>query len=145
MQKGPAERGHVKNVKNRQKVSKSLSTLFDNFRAGQKTSKIVKKCQSIFRHFSTNCVRHHFSGPFWGALRELRNIYHHHHPESKKTKSSEANSGSIHPYGRYGNAVKTRKTISTIAILWPVNAIFEKRAATVEVDTLISPESRLVV
>ena len=29
-----------------------------------------------------------------------RNIYHHHHPESKKIKSSEANSGSIHPYGR---------------------------------------------
>ena len=63
-----------------------------------------------------------------------------HHPESKKRKSSEANSGSIHPYGRYENAVKTRKThISTIAILWPVEAIFEKRAATVEVDTLISP------
>ena len=73
-------------------------------------------------------------GFFW----EMRNIYHH-HPESKKRKSSEANSGSIHPYGRYGNAVKTRKAISTIAILWPVNAIFEKRAAPVEVDTLISP------
>ena len=68
---------------------------------------------------------------------EMRNIYHH--TESKKRKSLEANSGSIHPYGRYGNAVKTRKTISTIAILWPVKAIFEKRAATVEVDTLISP------
>ena len=71
---------------------------------------------------------------------ELRNIYHHHNPESKKRKSSEANSDSIHPYGRYGNAVKNRKTISTIAILWPVKAIFEKRAATVEVDTLISPD-----
>ena len=31
------------------------------------------------------------------------------------------------------------KTISTIAILWAVKAIFEKRAATVEVDTFISP------
>ena len=70
--------------------------------------------------------------------RDLRNIYHH-HPESKIRKSSEANSGSIHPYGRYGDAVKTSKTISTIAILWPVKAIFEKRAATVEVDTLNSP------
>ena len=70
---------------------------------------------------------------------ELRNFYHH-HPERKKRKSSEANSGSIHPYGRYENAVKTRKTISTIAILWPVKAIFEKRAATAEVDTLISPD-----
>ena len=63
----PAERGHVKNVKNRQKVSKIFSTLFDNFRAGQKTSKIVKKCQNIFRHFSTIFPRHHFSGPSWGA------------------------------------------------------------------------------
>ena len=57
-----------KNVKNRQKVSKSFSTLLDNFRAGQKTSKIVKKCQKVFRHFSTIFARHHFSGPFWGAL-----------------------------------------------------------------------------
>ena len=29
--------------------------------------------------------------------------------------------------------------MSTIAILWPVKAIFEKRAATVEVDTLVFP------
>ena len=34
---------------------------------------------------------------------------------------------------------KTRKTISTIAILWPVEAIFEKRVATVEVDSFVSP------
>ena len=34
---------------------------------------------------------------------------------------------------------KTGKTISTIAILWPVKLIFEKRVATVEVDTLTSP------
>ena len=42
---------------------------------------------------------------------ELRNIYHHHHlhPESKIRNSSEANSGFIHAYGRYGNAVKTSK------------------------------------
>ena len=32
---------------------------------------------------------------------------------------------------------KTSKTISTIAILWPVKAIFENMAATVEADTLI--------
>ena len=59
LQKGPVERGHIKK---RQKVSKSFSTLFDNFRAGQKTSKIVKKCQKVFRHFPTNFARHHFSG-----------------------------------------------------------------------------------
>ena len=76
------------------------------------------------------------SDPFGEGV--ARNIYHH-HPESKKRKSSEANSGSIHPYGRYENAVKTRKTISTIAILRPVKAIFEKRAATVEVDSFVSP------
>ena len=35
---------------------------------------------------------------------------------------------------------KTSKTISTIAILWPVKAIFETRATTVEVDTFISPD-----
>ena len=76
-----------------------------------------------------------------GQTWEVRNIYHH-HPESKNQKSSEANSGSLHPYGRYGNAVKPRKTISTITILWPIKAIFEKRAATVEVDTLISLADR---
>ena len=74
------------------------------------------------------------------SSRELRNIYHHHHPESKKRKSSEGSSGSIHPYGRYGNAGKTSQTISTRAIIWPVKAIFEKMAATVEVGPLISPE-----
>ena len=57
-----------KNVKNRQKESKSFSTLFDNFRAGQKTSKIVRKCQKVFRHFSTIFARHLFSGPFCNPL-----------------------------------------------------------------------------
>ena len=56
-----------KNVNDRQKVSKLFSTLFDIFRAGQKKSKIVKKCQKYFRHFSTIFARHQFSGPFWGA------------------------------------------------------------------------------
>ena len=69
----------------------------------------------------------------------MKKIYHH-HPESKKRESSEASSDSIQPYGRYRNAVKTRKTISTIAILWPVKAILENRAATVEVDSFVSSE-----
>ena len=34
---------------------------------------------------------------------------------------------------------KNQQTISTIAILWPVKAIFE-RAAMAEVDSFISPE-----
>ena len=57
-------------------------------------------------------------------------------PREQEKRQTLAETGSIHPYGRYGHAVKTRKTISTIPILWPVKAIFEKRAATV-VDTLI--------
>ena len=68
------------------------------------------------------------------------NIYHH-HPESKTRKSSEGNTGSIHPYGRYGNAGKTVKSRSTTTVLWPVKAIFEERAATVEVGTFIFPVS----
>ena len=66
LQKGPAERGHVKE---RRKSSKSFSTLFDNFRAGHKASKIVKKRQKAFRHFSTTFARHLFSGPFCNPLR----------------------------------------------------------------------------
>ena len=66
-------------------MSESFSTLFDDFRAGQKTSKRksffdtfrrflrrathVKKRQNVFRHFSTIFARHHFTGPFWGALK----------------------------------------------------------------------------
>ena len=61
---GPAERGHVKK---RQKSSKGVKNIFDIFRAGQKTSKIVKKCQNIFRHFATIFAWHQFSSPFWGA------------------------------------------------------------------------------
>ena len=85
LQKGPAERGHVKN---RQKVSKSFSTLFNNFSAGQKTSKIVEKCQKVFRHFSTIFAQHHFSGPFWGALRitdlALRGIWFRKCPQNEQ-------------------------------------------------------------
>ena len=62
-------------------------------------------------------------------------------PRSKKRESSEGNSGSSHPYGRYGNAGKPSKTISTTAILRPVKDIFEKRAATVEVDEPPRPNS----
>ena len=60
-----------KNVKNRQKVSKIFSTLFDIVRAGQKKVKIVKKCQKYFRHFLTIFARYSFSGPFWGALNSM--------------------------------------------------------------------------
>ena len=56
---------------------------------------------------------------------ELRNIYHH-HPESKKRKSSEANSGSNHPDGRDENAVKTRKALCTIVILWACEGHFRE-------------------
>ena len=36
---------------------------------------------------------------------------------------------------------KLAKTISTIAILWPVKAIFEKRPLRWEVDSFVSPDS----
>ena len=51
LQKGPAERGHVKN---RQKSSKNVKKFFDTF-------------------FSTIFARHQFSGPFWGALKKGQN------------------------------------------------------------------------
>ena len=54
-----------KNVKNRQKVSKSFSTLFDNFRKNvkkrQKSPKSVKKFFDTFRHFSRGTF---FPAPF---------------------------------------------------------------------------------
>ena len=52
--KGASGKGRrAKNVKNRQKSSKSFSTLFGNFQKRQKSSKIVKNRQKVFRHFST--------------------------------------------------------------------------------------------
>ena len=67
--KGGRRKGAMsKKIQNRQKVSKTSSTLFDNVRAGQKTSKIIKKRQKVSQHFSTIIfARHHFSSPFWGA------------------------------------------------------------------------------
>ena len=60
--------------------------------------------------------------------------------EGKKRKSSDRNPGSILPYySRYGNAGKTSKTTSTVAILWPFKASFEDSAATVEADTFVFP------
>ena len=48
LQKGPAERGHVANFKNRQKVSKIFLTHFDSFGAGQKKKCV---CSSMARHY----------------------------------------------------------------------------------------------
>ena len=58
-------------------------------------------------------------GPFLQIFGwELRNIYHHHHPESKIRKSSEAISGSMHPYGRYGIAVKMLAKLAIPAAIY---------------------------
>ena len=68
LQKGPAERGHVKK---RQKSSKSVKKFFDTFRQFSRRAKNVKnrqKTSNFFRHFSTIFARHLFSDPFWGAL-----------------------------------------------------------------------------
>ena len=61
--KGPRQK-KSKLVKKCQNIFRHFST---SFRAGQKTSKIVKKCQTYFRHFSTVFARHPFSGPFGGS------------------------------------------------------------------------------
>ena len=52
----------------RQKSPKSVKKFSDTFGQFSRRSKIVKKRQKVFRHFSTIFARHHFSGPFWGAL-----------------------------------------------------------------------------
>ena len=68
LQKGPAERGHVKK---RQKSSKSVKKFFDTFRQFSRRAKNVKKSsksQKYFRHFSTIFARHLFSGPFCNPL-----------------------------------------------------------------------------
>ena len=62
LQKGPAERGHVKN---RQKVSNSFSTLFVQGKKRQKSSKNVKKFFDTYRQISRVTI---LPAPFWGAL-----------------------------------------------------------------------------
>ena len=62
--KGPRQK-KSKIVKKCQKVFRHFSTIFAQ---GKKKSKIVKKCQKYFRHFLTIFARHQFSRPFWEAL-----------------------------------------------------------------------------
>ena len=68
LQKGPAERGHVKK---HQKSSKSVKKFFDTFRQCSRRAKNVKnrqKCQKFFdtfRQFSRGTI---FPAPFGGAL-----------------------------------------------------------------------------
>ena len=66
--KGAGGKGPRQKSQKSSKRVKSFSTLFDNFRVGKKSSKIVKKCQKVFRHFSTIFARHLFSGPFCNPL-----------------------------------------------------------------------------
>ena len=47
-------------------------------------------------------------------------------PREQEGKSSEGNSGSIQPYGRYENAGRSSKTISTIATRQPVRVLFRE-------------------
>ena len=67
--KGAGGKGPRQKSQKSSKSVKMFSTLFDNFRSGQKTSKIVEKRQKFFDTFSTIFVRNLFSGPFWGALK----------------------------------------------------------------------------
>ena len=68
MQKGPAERGHVKK---RQKSSKSVKNIFDTFRHFSRRAKNVKNRQKVSKSFSTIFARHLFSGPFCNPLRKI--------------------------------------------------------------------------
>ena len=68
LQKGPAERGHVKK---RQKSSKSVKNIFDSFRQFSRRAKNVKNRQKAskkyFRHFSTLFAQGtSFPAPFGG-------------------------------------------------------------------------------
>ena len=65
--KGPTS----KNVKNCQKVSKSFrhfSTIFAQGKKRQTSSKASTSFSTLFDNFR---AAHHFSGPFWGPLRNL--------------------------------------------------------------------------
>ena len=68
LQKGPAERGHVKK---RQKSSKRVKKIFVTFRQFSRRAKKVKNRQKVLKSFSTLFDKFRaapFSGPFWGAL-----------------------------------------------------------------------------
>ena len=65
LQKGPAERGHVKK---RQKSSKSVKKFFDTFRQFSRRAKNVKNRQKVSKGFSTIFAQHLFSGPFCNPL-----------------------------------------------------------------------------
>ena len=72
LQKGPAERGHVKK---RQKSSKSVKKFFDTFRHFSRRARKVKNRQKVSKSFSTlfdiSLARHQFSGPFWGGSEQF--------------------------------------------------------------------------
>ena len=55
----------------------------------QKTSKIVKKCQKVFRHFSTVFARHLFSGPFCNPLKKEKEYWNGRHSREKKKQLSQ--------------------------------------------------------
>ena len=70
-QMGPAERGYVKKVQNRHKVSRQISTFLENLRARKNTSKSSKSVKDNLRHFWTIFARHQF---FWPLLRRSEKI-----------------------------------------------------------------------
>ena len=85
LQKGPAERGHVKK---RQKSSKSVKKFFDTFRQFSRRAKNVKyrqKVSKIFRHFSTIFRAAPFFRPLLGASEfSFRGNIRQNHPFGKQ-------------------------------------------------------------
>ena len=89
LQKGPAERGHVKE---RQKSSKSVKKLFDTFR---QFSRRAKKRQKCFSTLFDNFRAAPFFRPLWGgALTKFP------HPDSLPPKEQEKNHQGASSAGR---------------------------------------------
>ena len=71
LQKGPAERGHVKK---RQKSSQSVKEFFDTFRQFSRRAKNVKNRQKVSKSFSTlfdNFRATPFFRPLWQSAEEI--------------------------------------------------------------------------
>ena len=68
LQKGPAERGHVKK---RQKSSKSVKNIFHTFRHFSRRAKKVKNRQKVSKYFSTLFDNFHAAPVFRPLLEAL--------------------------------------------------------------------------
>ena len=73
----------------------------------------------------------------WGKLRQLFQGTEKDLPPPRREQENRIFRGKLWFDPQIWKCWNTSKTISTIAILWSVKAIFEKRAATMQVDTFM--------